>query len=293
MGRRVFIGSSSEGVRIARAIRDNLDCDFECKLWEYQFEPSGVTIDTLLEVADETDWGIFVLTPDDHTEIRDREHLTPRDNVIFEAGLFMGRFGKASVFLVTPSDVPTMRLPSDFLGMTLVRCSNERLSRRGRLKENLGAVSNEIREMIHERDIGGHSLKHEVKLRKNGGNYPLKLFLELTNNSMISVVITDVFFLAFDPIRRAPNAVVDHRRGRVEYPLRFRQYQHGSPSPGHHIKSSFLLREGDTIDTYVGMDPSQETEIRAALGKGKLGEVHMMCYWLGKEASMQHHVIVL
>ena len=62
------------------------------------------------------EFAIFVLTPDDKTEQRDQFGLTPRDNVIFELGLFIGRLGPKKTFMVRPRGVDLL-IPTDLLGI--------------------------------------------------------------------------------------------------------------------------------------------------------------------------------
>jgi predicted nucleotide-binding protein len=49
----------------------------------------------------ETDFAAFVVTADDVTASRGRRKASPRDNVVFEIGLFMGAIGRERTFVVT------------------------------------------------------------------------------------------------------------------------------------------------------------------------------------------------
>ena len=51
------------------------------------------------------------------TESRGKPWPVPRDNVIFELGLFMGRLGKERAILMEPRD-EDVKLPSDLAGVT-------------------------------------------------------------------------------------------------------------------------------------------------------------------------------
>lgn len=46
------------------------------------------------------DFGVFVFSPGDEVSSRDRQTTTPRTNVVFELGLFMGRLGRDRCFIV-------------------------------------------------------------------------------------------------------------------------------------------------------------------------------------------------
>ena len=73
---------------------------------------------SLIDVLDESDYGLFILAPDDVSNIRDISKKIVRDNIIFELGLFIGRLGSDRCFLLVPRDVEDLHLPTDLLGIT-------------------------------------------------------------------------------------------------------------------------------------------------------------------------------
>jgi predicted nucleotide-binding protein len=125
---RVFIGSSREGLKLAEAIQRNLEYDAHCTVWpQAVFNPGGITIGDMLAAVSTNDFGVFVCSPDDIAAIRSHTHAIPRDNVLLEAGMFLGRYGLARSFLVVPRDVPDFRMPTDLLGVTLADYESKRL----------------------------------------------------------------------------------------------------------------------------------------------------------------------
>lgn len=98
---RLFIGSSTEGRTIATALRSNLEGDAEVAVWnENVFQLGFGTLETLVGELDRHDFALLVLTPDDVLTTRGERHPSPRDNVLFELGLFMGRLGRERAFAV-------------------------------------------------------------------------------------------------------------------------------------------------------------------------------------------------
>jgi hypothetical protein len=59
----------------------------------------------------------MVLGPDDDVESRSEKAQAPRDNVVFELGLFMGALGPERTYMVLPAGVD-LKLPSDLAGIT-------------------------------------------------------------------------------------------------------------------------------------------------------------------------------
>ena len=103
----VFIGSSSEGLRIADSIYRSLRrSPVVPRLWtKGVFECSKTTIEDLIRIVDEIDFAIMVLTDDDVTRSRGRSVCSPRDNIIFELGLFMGALSRDRTYIVSQQGV--------------------------------------------------------------------------------------------------------------------------------------------------------------------------------------------
>ena len=93
---KILIASSRESLPVVNAVFNNLDDEFECTPWPHLFWPSSYPLDDLIGAVETHDYGVFVLAPDDKLELRGNELLTPRDNVIFESGLFIGKHGRSS-----------------------------------------------------------------------------------------------------------------------------------------------------------------------------------------------------
>ncbi|MGH1364539.1 MAG: TIR domain-containing protein [Calditrichia bacterium] len=143
---KIFIGSSVEGLSIAYSIQQNLTHDAEITVWDQGvFELSSTTIESLVKILENSDFGIFVFSNDDITKIRDKELETIRDNVLFEFGLFIGKLSRERVYFVIPSDTE-LHLPTDLLGITPGKFDPNRED--GSLQAATGAVSNQIRLMM-------------------------------------------------------------------------------------------------------------------------------------------------
>jgi predicted nucleotide-binding protein with TIR-like domain len=114
----VFIGSSAEGLEVAKAIQANLDYLCETQIWSQGlFGLSEGTLETLVSALERFDFAILALTADDLTRGRGSEQNSPRDNVLFELGLFIGGLGRSRVFMVIDRTAK-LKLPSDLAGIT-------------------------------------------------------------------------------------------------------------------------------------------------------------------------------
>jgi hypothetical protein len=113
----LFIGSSTEGLEFARAARGLLNQDAEVSLWNEGFFRLGDTfIETLISGLSRFDFALLVITPDDFERSRGVEGLSPRDNVLFELGLFMGHLGRSRTFMLYQAGA--VKIPTDLSGMT-------------------------------------------------------------------------------------------------------------------------------------------------------------------------------
>ncbi|MGF7181616.1 nucleotide-binding protein [Tunturiibacter psychrotolerans] len=113
-----FIGSSSENLNVANALRHNLKDVLDCQVWTDDFfKLSHTTIETLTTGIDKFDLGIFVFGKDDAVISRGVDSFGPRDNVIFEHGLFCGRLGSHRALVIRAKD-RSLKWLSDLSGFT-------------------------------------------------------------------------------------------------------------------------------------------------------------------------------
>lgn len=120
---RLFVGSSSEGATFADELQATLEARraAQVTLWHQGvFGPSSYPIPALLQAAKDSDFAVLVATPDDLTESRGGRSESPRDNVVFELGLFLGVLGIDRTFLLPIVEGGALKLPSDLSGLNLL-----------------------------------------------------------------------------------------------------------------------------------------------------------------------------
>jgi hypothetical protein len=117
---RIFLGSSGKQAELLQAITRGLEDVADVEPWMTTFNPGRSTLDRLVELSQEVDFAAFVFAQDDWTttDASQSAQASPRDNVVFEAGLFGGALGLRRTFIV---HVHGSKLPSDLLGLTSVR----------------------------------------------------------------------------------------------------------------------------------------------------------------------------
>jgi Predicted nucleotide-binding protein containing TIR-like domain len=117
---RVFLGSSGQQTKLLNAITRGLEDVADVEPWTNTFNPGRSTLDRLVELSREVDFAAFVFAQDDWTTTVASEsgEASPRDNVVFEAGLFGGALGIRRTFILHANG---SKLPSDLLGLTAVR----------------------------------------------------------------------------------------------------------------------------------------------------------------------------
>ena len=120
---RVFIGSSTAQLPVAKALHTLLGEFCEPNLWPYTFDASLTAIEALEKQLMANEFAVMVLGPDDRVESRSTESWAPRDNLVLEFGMFMGKLGRDRSFLLQPEDTP-LKLPSDLNGVTVLRYRN-------------------------------------------------------------------------------------------------------------------------------------------------------------------------
>jgi hypothetical protein len=122
---RIFLGSSGKQEKLLLAIARGLDDIGQVEPWTTSFDPGTTTLERLLELAHGVDFATIVFAKDDWTTNSPPASPTPgsgqaspRDNVVFEAGLFGGALGMRRTFILHAKGA---KLPSDLLGLTCIR----------------------------------------------------------------------------------------------------------------------------------------------------------------------------
>jgi len=117
---RIFLGSSGKQSKLLKAVTRGLEDVADVEPWTTTFNPGRSTLDRLVELSQEVDFAAFVFAQDDWTttDASESGEASPRDNVVFEAGLFGGALGIRRTFILHANG---SKLPSDLLGLTSVR----------------------------------------------------------------------------------------------------------------------------------------------------------------------------
>jgi Predicted nucleotide-binding protein containing TIR-like domain/Methyltransferase domain len=121
----VFVASTREAVNegwllsalgFAEERLQEQGVEAELLLWNDAFETGDMTPDKLINLSGTVGAAIIVLTADDDVHSRGTETSAPRDNLVFEAGLFLSNLGFERVLMLREED---SKLPSDLLGVHL------------------------------------------------------------------------------------------------------------------------------------------------------------------------------
>jgi hypothetical protein len=122
---RIFLGSSGSQGKLVQALTRGLEDVAHVDPWTTSFNPGTTTLERLLELSHEVDFAAFAFARDDWTATgppasapTGSGQASPRDNVVFEAGLFGGVLGMRRTFILHASGA---KLPSDLLGLTSIR----------------------------------------------------------------------------------------------------------------------------------------------------------------------------
>ncbi len=161
---RIFLGSSGKQAKLVQALTRGLSEVAEVKPWTTVFNPGVSTLDRLVELTLEVDFAAFVFAQDDWTSNQGdaiaQGQASPRDNVVFEAGLFGGALGMRRTFILHAKGA---KLPTDLLGMTAVRYPDA-LS-----PAHMREVNQKLRKAIEEEGrltrLEGDWWQHSVTLR--------------------------------------------------------------------------------------------------------------------------------
>ena len=120
---RIFLGSSVQQEKLLQALTRGLQDIADVEPWTTVFNPGVSTLDRLVELTHDVDFAAFLFAHDDWTVKGTSPEAAagqdaPRDNVVFEAGLFGGALGMRRTFILHARGA---KLPTDLLGLTTIR----------------------------------------------------------------------------------------------------------------------------------------------------------------------------
>jgi len=124
---RIFLGSSTQQEKLLQALARGLQDIADVDAWTTVFNPGVSALNRLVELTREVDFAAFIFAQDDWTtkgaspEAAPGE-AAPRDNVVFEAGLFGGALGIRRTFILHANGA---KLPTDLLGLTTIRYDSD------------------------------------------------------------------------------------------------------------------------------------------------------------------------
>lgn len=122
---RMFLGSSAGQAKLLEVLAGDLEDVAHVEPWMASFNPGISTLERLMELTREVDFAAFAFAQDDWTAVSapaspgaGSGQASPRDNVVFEAGLFGGVLGMRRTFILHAVGA---KLPTDLLGLTCIR----------------------------------------------------------------------------------------------------------------------------------------------------------------------------
>jgi len=148
----IFIASSTPAIPLAEDLALYIERRLKSSVqirrwWKKQFRPGKTLFDSLAKHTTQCDFAIVLLTKDDYAEKKGRKLFSPRDNTIFELGLFAGELGIERCFMVC--NTKAIALPSDVEGVLRSDISpNLNLKRAGDRAKAIEKVGPEIMDAL-------------------------------------------------------------------------------------------------------------------------------------------------
>ncbi len=201
---KLFIASASS--TIAKSLVEELlkalpKDKVECVPWYNTFDPGESTLGTLIEQSAAVDFAAVLLTQDDKSEKKGKRHVVPRDNIVFELGLFIGALGRDPKRCFMLSSIKQDgALPSDLAGRTYVPISEDPKQRKKTIQTAAKKIMQQVVRLRHFNRMTGSSLSFITaeqlmeleKPRAKGGNL-------LIEQGAIAVVVNSVEPIDLNP----------------------------------------------------------------------------------------------
>lgn len=147
----IFIICASEALHIAQAIQFAFQYEeAEFRIWSDEvFRASHYPLDDLEEIFDNADFAIAIASAEDVLQSRGKEAKAPRDNVLVELGMAIGKLRRKRSMVLVPRD-EEVTLPSDFKGLIPIAYQD---GPPDKLAALLGPVCHQIRAVVHAEGV--------------------------------------------------------------------------------------------------------------------------------------------
>src|SRR5258708_20820758 len=120
---RVFLGSASENLSALEDVGKQLKRCASVVLWNDRSMrvPNEYFLETLRKMVPTFDFAVFHFGGVDRIKFRGKTLDAPRDNVIFEAGLFMATLGRNRTLVICPRVVDRpLKILTDLAGVATI-----------------------------------------------------------------------------------------------------------------------------------------------------------------------------
>jgi hypothetical protein len=147
----VFIGSSVESLPVLQEVVGLLSPFAEVTSWNESDkfgDPGDFFLDVLINAPARFDFAVLVFGPDDVVRSRKSVQRAPRDNVVFELGLFLSHLGRNRTFVIVPTIWKNgLKILSDLSGLILSQYDSDSSKNH---KSSLEAKCKKIGKMMGE-----------------------------------------------------------------------------------------------------------------------------------------------
>ncbi|MGN7765200.1 TIR domain-containing protein [Paenibacillus sp. 22594] len=296
---KLFIGSSRESIRYARAIHEQLKREAQVNPWYANaFRANEYTMEALERNLDDSDFAVFVFSPDDVARIRGKYYYVTRDNTQFEMGLFWARLRRSRVFCLLPDQVPVRKdlipgenieeyhLLSDLSGLTPLEYEWQHENPVAAVDVSCGKIIDSIQELGSFRDPQ-RELEH-LKLELRRKESILHFFWQY--NSNVSTPDDREKYQALSEAVRNSFLPPKHCRviGAAMWQAREQEglvQVGGNVGRGHSYPFSMTEEKGSrpgVVDAFLAKEWTflQRTEV---------AEVYILCYPLGERHVLSVH----
>src|SRR5687768_1957096 len=164
----LFIGSSTQRLPIARALKEVLNGCADVTLWQDapEFQLGLSLLNGLTKVGERYDFALLVFGQDDCTMMSGVEVPTVRDNVIFELGLFMGHMGRGRALWLSPRGRNAPHLADDLLGIMHLEFDEPEVPDAAAIVSSLTQTRDKVEQQISSLGIRTDRTAHVKPMRR-------------------------------------------------------------------------------------------------------------------------------